>query len=313
MGSVVLQQLDRFGPSRCEALTVGEARAWANELATRHYENFTVVSRLLPATRREHFAAVYAFCRWADDLGDETGDCDESLRLLSWWRQELGLCYAGKPRHPVFVALEPTVQRFAIPAEPFEDLIDAFEQDQRIDRYATWGQVLDYCTRSANPVGRLVLHLSESADEPRLALSDQTCTALQLVNFWQDVRRDIVERNRIYVPADLLAERDLTHDHLVGHVDGSAPLDREAMTGYKHVMRLAMARTQPMFTEGRQLWPMIDKPMRLPIKLFTLGGEAVASSIRRIDYDTLNRRPSLSRWTKMRLMGKAMIGKAVGA
>ncbi len=313
MASVVMQQLDRFGPAHCERLSQADARAWTRRLAESHYENFTVVSKLLPKRLREHFAAVYAFCRWADDLGDETGDPAESLRLLGWWRDELGLCYTGRPRHPVFVALEPTVRAFEIPSKPFEDLISAFEQDQTVHRYETWEQVVDYCTRSADPVGRLVLYMCGHADAERQRLSDRTCTALQLVNFWQDVRRDIVERDRVYVPAEALAEQGLTHDDLVGHVKGAKPLAAAHEEAYARVIEGLLDRTEPMFAEGRGLWAMIGRDMRLPIKLFTLGGEAVARSIRKIGYDTLDRRPAVGRATKLWLMARAMVGKVAGA
>jgi len=207
MTSIVLQQLDRYGPDHCETVPPSEARRYAVDLATSHYENFTVVSRVLPARLREDFAAVYAFCRWADDLGDETGDPRRSLELLDWWRQELDACYRGEPRHPVFVALKPTIEKHDIPATPFEKLIDAFVQDQGLTRSHTWEQVVDYCTRSADPVGRLVLYMCGYRDEQRQRLSDCTCTALQLANFWQDVRRDILERDRIYVPDAALSEQ----------------------------------------------------------------------------------------------------------
>src|SRR5262249_15633937 len=124
-----------------------------------------------------------------------------ALDLLRWWREELLRCYDGSPRHPVMVALRETIDRFAIPAQPFLDLLDAFEQDQRVSRYATYEQLLDYCCRSANPVGRLVLRLFECHDERRAALSDHVCTGLQLANFWQDVSRDL-ESGRVYLPAE---------------------------------------------------------------------------------------------------------------
>ena len=303
MVSVVIEQLQRFGPTRCETLDTEAARAWALELATSHYENFVVVSRLVPRHLREHFASVYAFCRWADDLGDETGDPQRSLELLSWWRDELDRCYAGDPRHPVFVALRPTIERFDIPPEPWQNLISAFEQDQRVHRYQTWPQVLDYCTRSADPVGRLVLYLAGHRDEHRQHLSDQTCTGLQLVNFWQDVRRDIIERDRIYVPADVLAAHGLTHDDLVDHVRGERQVDA------RPAIRELVDRTWPWFKRGRALWPRVGRDLRTPIRLFTLGGEYIMRSIERIDHRTLDVRPRLGRSAKARLMLRAFAAK----
>jgi len=306
MNATVIDQLDRFGPTSCEAMSRDAARAYAMDLATGHAENFSVISRLVPRELRPHFAAIYAFCRWADDLGDETGDPAKSEQLLAWWREELGRCYAGDPRHPVFVALQPTVEQFDIPATPFEHLIDAFEQDQRVHRYETWEQVIDYCRRSADPVGRLVLYLSGYRDAHRQRLSDATCTALQLVNFWQDIRRDILERDRIYVPADVLEQHGLTHGDLVDHVYGRRTIDA------RPVVKELVDRTWPRFREGRLLWPMIEGPTRGSIKLFTLGGEHVMRRIERIDYQTLDRRPTLTKFTKAMLVLRAMIGKAVG-
>ena len=309
MGSAILKQLDTYGPERCQALSPDEAVAYAHRLVRSQYENFSVVSLLVPRELRDDFASVYAFCRWADDLGDETGDRQRSLDLLGWWRAELEACYRGEPRHPVFVALQPTIRRHEIPIDPFDHLIQAFEQDQRVDRYQTWEQVVDYCTRSADPVGRLVLYVCGYRDAARQQLSDRTCTALQLINFWQDVRRDIVERDRIYVPADALEQHGLTHDDLVGHVVGGQPLDVEQDEAYRKVIRELVERTWPLFAEGRQLLPRVDRRVRLPIELFTLGGEAVMHRVERIGYDTLNRRPRVGKATKLLLMGRAMCGR----
>jgi len=209
----------------------------------------------------------------------------------------------------VFVALRPTIRRHDIPAEPFEDLIDAFVQDQRVHRYDTWEQVLDYCTRSADPVGRLVLYLCGYRDERRQRLSDQTCTALQLINFWQDVRRDIVERDRIYVPADVLTKHGLRHGHLVAHVSGERPFTAEQRQAYRAVIRELVDRTEPMFVEGRRLWPMLAADVRLSIQLFTFGGESVLKAVRRMDHDTIDTRPSVGKATKIMLMLRVMFEK----
>jgi len=297
-----------MGPDACEAYTAEQAAAYVRELATSHYENFTVVSRLLPVDLRDHFAAVYAFCRWADDLGDEVGDRERSLELLAWWRAELQRCYAGEPRHPVFIALEPTVRRFDIPIELFDKLIQAFEQDQRVHRYETWEQVVDYCTRSADPVGRLVLYMGGYRDEARQRLADATCTALQLANFWQDVRRDILERERIYVPAEALARRGLNHEMLVGHARGERRLNEEQARGYRETIREMVDRTWPLFAKGRGLWPLIRRDLRLSVRLFTLGGETVLRRIERIGHDTLERRPVVGGRTKLSLMARGLAG-----
>jgi squalene synthase HpnC len=221
-------------------------------------------------------------------------------------------CYAGRPRHPVFVALARTVERHTIPAKPFHDLIDAFKQDQTVTRYPDWAQLIDYCRRSADPVGRIVLHMGcGGAPEARLLqLSDATCTALQLVNFWQDVRRDIQERDRIYVPADALAEQGLTHQDLLDHVRGAATLDAPRMKRYQDVMRSLMRRTWPLFERGRELPPLAPRDIRLPVRLFGMGGEAVMRAIEAIDGATLDRRPRLSKATKAWLMIRAWIESA---
>jgi len=165
--------------------------------------NFQVVSFLLPKRLHQDFYNVYSFCRWADDLGDEIGDTAESLQLLSWWRCELQAMYAGEPRHPVFVALRDTAARHALPIEPFDNLIAAFEQDQTVTRYRDFAELFGYCRHSANPVGRLVLGLCGYRDAARYALSDATCTALQLANFWQDVIVDL-KKDRVYLPLDVM-------------------------------------------------------------------------------------------------------------
>jgi len=307
MASIILDQLDTYGPAHCERLDYDAASAYTRELATRHYENFSVVTRLLPARLRDDFAHVYAFCRWADDLGDEVGDPAQSEELLHWWRDELDACYAGEPRHPVFVALQRTITNHDIPSEPFEKLIDAFVQDQHVHRYETWDQVVDYCTRSADPVGRLVLYMAGCRDAQRQTLSDATCTALQLVNFWQDVRRDILERDRIYVPGDTLAAHGLTHDDLVGHVTAAHALDTAQMDAYRAALADLMARTWPLFQRGRELWPLVPREVRLSIKLFTLGGESVMRRIEKINYATLDQRPRVGKAAKLGLMLKALV------
>ena len=189
--------------------THSESEAYTKRVATGHYENFHVVSFLLPKHLHQDFYNVYAYCRWADDLGDEIGDPAESLRLLQWWSGELDRMYAGEAAHPVFVALRGTVAKYGIPKQPFADLVSAFVQDQTVTRYQDWDGVLDYCVRSANPVGRLVLYLCGYSDPERQRLSDATCTGLQLANFWQDVTVDQC-KDRVYLPLDLLARHNYT-------------------------------------------------------------------------------------------------------
>ena len=171
-----LRQLARFGPQRSYApVSRGAARAYCARLARAHYENFSVASLLLPRRLLPHFHHVYAYCRWADDLADETVGGTEALRLLRWWRGELLECYGGRPHHPVMVALAETIREFAIPPDPFIRLLFAFEQDQLLKRYQTFAQLLDYCRYSANPVGHLVLYLCRSYSRDNAALSDHVC------------------------------------------------------------------------------------------------------------------------------------------
>src|ERR1700688_4858696 len=197
-----------------EGCSPEEAERYTRWLAMHHYENFGVVSWLLPRSLHQHFYNVYAYCRWSDDLGDEVPDHARALALLDDWERELDACYAGHPSHPVLIALAPTIKAFDIPSEPFRDLLTAFRQDQHAPRYETWGDVIGYCRYSANPVGRLVLYLCGYRDAMRQQLSDATCTALQLANFWQDVSRDL-EKGRIYIPLDALAAHGLAEEDIV--------------------------------------------------------------------------------------------------
>jgi hypothetical protein len=191
-------ELARWGPGRRDTpVSPNLARSYCARVARTHYENFTVASALLPRRLVPHFHAVYAYCRWADDLADEA----RSPELLGWWRSELLAMYAGQPRHPVMVALRGTVMRFAIPPGPFLSLLTAFEQDQWVTEYGSFADLLGYCRNSANPVGHLVLYLFGCFTPDRAALSDEVCTGLQLANFWQDVGRDL-DIGRVYLPRE---------------------------------------------------------------------------------------------------------------
>ncbi|MDX1683067.1 MAG: squalene synthase HpnC, partial [Phycisphaeraceae bacterium] len=283
---------------------------------------FTVVSWFLPRRLRDDFRHVYSFCRWADDLGDETGDPERSLELLGWWREELDRCYEGEPRHPVFVALAPVIERREIPRDPFDHLIDAFEQDQRVTRYDTWEQTVDYCTRSADPVGRLVLYICGYRDEARQRLSDATCTALQLANFWQDVRRDVLERDRVYIPREVADAHGLDIATMVSAIraDASAPADgsscaadrpsagiKAIQPAYRATMEELVGRTWPLFEQGRELLPKVAADVRMDIRLFTMGGEAVLRAIERQRFDTLRHRPTVGKAAKLWLMSRALM------
>lgn len=274
-----------------------QAQAYTRELAHSHYENFSVVSFLLPRHLRQDFCNVYAFCRIADDLGDEVGDRALASEYLGRFREQLQTCYGGKADTAVFVALSGTIARHDIPIQPFLDLIDAFEQDQHINRYANFEQLQDYCRRSADPVGRLVLYLCGYRDEARQRLSDRICTGLQLANFWQDVRRDFVERNRIYLPADSMARFGVTEEQIASfRFDGH----------FRDLMKFEVDRAAACFDEGTALLPLLAPAVRRQISLFEQGGRAILRAIERQNYDTLSRRPSLSTWQKGRLIFKAL-------
>ena len=274
-----------------------EARRYTRRLALGHYENFSVISILLPQHLRQDFANVYAFCRTADDLGDEVPDKALSLRYLHRFKEFTHACYNGRPASPLFIALRETIAKYEIPIDPFLDLIDAFEQDQRVDRYETFGQVVDYCRRSADPVGRLVLYMCGYRDDERQRLSDRTCTALQLANFWQDVRRDIVDRNRIYIPAESMRQFGVTEAQIVeGRCDDN----------YRQLIRFEVDRTESLFNEGERLLPMLNSDVRQQVTLFGKGGRAVLEAIRNQDYDTLSRRPVISGWQKGKLIAGAL-------
>lgn len=279
-----------------------DAERQARELASGHYENFPVVSRLVPKNLRQDFCNVYIFCRVADDLGDEVGDKQKSLEYLADFRRQTLEMYEGRARTVVFAALSETVRRHDIPSKPFLDLIDAFEQDQRVSRYDTFEQVVDYCTRSADPVGRLVLYVSGYRDERRQNLSDRTCTALQLANFWQDVRRDIVERDRIYLPRDSMKQFGVSEEQIIaGRCDEH----------YRRLIRFEVDRCQRIFDEGKALLPLLAPAVRRHVALFGKGGEAILEAIRRQKYDTLSKRPTLSKWQKGRLVFGAMAAMAL--
>ena len=285
-------ELARFGPhGRCPTAP-GDAWAYCARVARCHYENFSVASLLLPRRLLRHVQAVYAFCRWADDLADEAGGGDGAMALLGWWRRELLACYDGTPRHPVTLALRETIRRFHIPPQPFLDLIDAFEQDQRVTSYATYEQLLDYCRRSANPVGRIVLHLCDAHDGRRVILSDHVCTALQLANFWQDVGRDL-SLGRVYLPAGDRLRFGYGEDDLNA---------RRFTPAFAELMRFEVARTRELFARGYPLVELMPVEMRGQTELFMEGGLAILDKIESQGFDVWQRRPALAKWEKGRLV-----------
>jgi squalene synthase HpnC len=283
--------------------TQAEAEQYTRWLATHHYENFHVVSFLLPKKLHQDFYNVYSFCRWADDLGDEIGDTAESLRLLGWWRGELEAMYSGQVQHPVFVALEGTARKCKLPKQLFADLISAFEHDQRVTRYANWDEVFEYCRCSANPVGRLVLRLCGYSDDERDRMSDATCTALQLANFWQDVSVDY-GKGRIYLPLEDLRRYSVSEKDIQ---------EKQNTPAFCQMMKFEVERARQRFERGLPLVSKVDAALAIDIELFSRGGQEILHAIERQQFAVLGRRPVISKSRKLTLGARAALGKLLGA
>ena len=280
--------------------TLAEAQAWCRRLAESHYENFHVASWFLPKRLRPHFHSIYAYCRVADDLGDETGDRDQSLALLDFWRMQLDDCYRGVTRHPVFVALAVTIGACDIPKEPFADLLTAFRQDQVVTRFSTIDEVLAYCRYSANPVGRLVLYAAGYRDAERFRLSDQTCTGLQLANFWQDVASDYQARGRIYLPLADMARFKVSEEVIASG---------KATPEFLELIRYEVGYTRILFRNGIPLVGMVDRELAIDLDLFSRGGLEILRAVEQQGFDVLHARPALSKPRKALLLVRALAGK----
>jgi squalene synthase HpnC len=279
--------------------TLDQARAYCQRLATTHYENFHVASWFLPARLRSHFYSIYAYCRISDDLGDEVGNREQSLALLDLWGRELDACYRGEARHPVFVALAETIRACDIPQKPFADLLVAFRQDQTVLRYPTMDDVLGYCRYSANPVGRLVLYACGYRDPEMFRLSDFTCTALQLANFWQDLSADYA-RGRIYLPLDEMQRYG---------VDEATIARRDPTPAFRELLRHEVDYARRMFAEGLPLIGLVDRELAVDLDLFSRGGLEILHAIERRQYDVLTARPVISKTRKLGLVVRALYGK----
>jgi len=279
--------------------TLEEARKYCERLARSHYENFSVASWFLPARFRQDFFNVYTYCRISDDLGDEVGDPAASLQLLDEWETQLDNCYAGAPRHPVFVALAETIKKCEIPKSPFADLLRAFRKDQTVTRYRTFDDLLGYCRYSANPVGRLVLYVCGYRDEQRQMLSDYTCTALKMANFWQDVSVDYV-KGRVYLPLEDMAKYGVSEETI-----SSGRNTNE----FRELMNFEVARAREWFHKGLPLASMLDRELAIDIELFSRGGLEILNAIEKQDYAVLGRRPSISKRRKLALVARAALGK----
>src|SRR5580704_16003552 len=280
---------------------VEDAQRYTRWLATHHYENFSVVSWLLPGHLHQHFYNVYAYCRWSDDLGDEVADSARALQLLDAWEGEVRSIYTpgDGPSHPVLIALAETIRAKDIPVDPFANLLKAFRRDQAVHRYATWADVYDYCVYSANPVGRLVLYLCGYRDAERQQLSDFTCTALQLANFWQDVSVDYA-KGRIYLPLDSLAKFGVSESDIA---------ERRATPQFLEMMKFEVARARDWFRMGLPLVGKVDKHLATDLDLFSRGGLEILNAIEQQDYDVLTKRPSISKPRKLWLVARAAVGK----
>jgi squalene synthase HpnC len=275
-----------------------EAQAYCRRLARSHYENFSVASWFLPKRLRQHFFNVYAYCRISDDLGDEVGDSMASLRLLDQWEAELNACYSGNPRHPVFVAMAKTVRAFDIPKQPFADLLTAFRRDQVITRYQTFEDLLGYCRYSANPVGHLVLYLCGYRDQDRQALSDFTCTALQLANFWQDVSTDYA-KGRVYLPLEDLGHYGVSEEDIAAERNTAA---------FCEMMHFEVERARQWFELGLPLIKKVHRELAVDLDLFSRGGQEILNAIEDQGFNVLGNRPSISKSRKLTLVVRAAVG-----
>lgn len=285
------------------APTLEEARAYCQHLAETHYENFHVASWFLPKALRPHFHSIYAYCRISDDLGDEVGDRAVALALLDLWGQELVACYEGRARHPVFVALAETIRACGIPKEPFADLLVAFRQDQMVTRFETMDDVLAYCRYSANPVGRLVLYacgeVTPETQEEKFRLSDATCSALQLANFWQDVRVDW-QKDRVYLPQADMRRFGVSDSTIAAGV---------ATPQFRELLRFEIGYTRNLFEQGLPLIGKVNRDLALDLDLFSRGGLEILRAVERQEYDVLSARPAITKGTKIQLALRALSGK----
>jgi squalene synthase HpnC len=284
-----------------EAPSLEEARDWCKRLAESHYENFHVATWFLPKALRPYFHSIYAYCRVSDDLGDEAGNPAQALALLDLWGQELDACYEGRMRHPVFVALAETIRDCSIPKQPFADLLTAFRQDQTVTRYATMLDLLGYCRYSANPVGRLVLYACGEASEEKFRFSDATCSALQLANFWQDVRVDW-GKGRVYIPQQDMEFFSVTDQTIA---------DGEATPEFRALMQFEVDFARGRFEEGLSLIDMVERDLAVDLDLFSRGGLEILRAIEHCDYDVLSARPQISKPAKLKLAMRAVAGKAL--
>jgi len=278
--------------------TPGDSFEYCEKIAYGHYENFPVASRFIPADKRRYLAAIYAFARTADDFADEPGYTQaERIESINRWDQRLSDCYNGEASHPIFIALCETVDRFQIPIDLFQNLLTAFRSDVTTKRYETFEQVLDYCSCSANPVGRLVLLLFNYRSELMMMHSDNICTALQLTNFWQDVSIDI-QKDRLYLPREDLDQFHVKEDEI---------LTRLPSTRFRKLISFEVARTERLFREGKPLLQEVGRDLRFELRLTWNGGMNILSKIKSQGFDVFQKRPHLSGLDKVRLFLRTLV------
>ena len=302
MGTAAQEAVSNLARAIAGPLQTGEvwaldrAYGYCERLARSHYENFPVGSALVPKRLRKHFYSIYAFARIADDFADEGYEQgyseQERLEMLGEWRRMLIESLAGRASHPVFVALAHTTSEFDLPPDLFEDLLSAFEQDVTVRRYQSFDQLLDYCRRSANPIGRLVLLLFGYRDEQRSQWSDQICTALQLTNHWQDVSIDL-DKDRIYLPQQDLSQFGLADEDLS---------NRRASDRFKDLLRFQIDRTRSMFIRGKPLCLSVSGRLGLELRAVWLGGMRILDRMEQNGYDIFSRRPVISSADKLNIL-----------
>ncbi len=296
--NIVLEDLKLFGPaSSAPQMDVCQAKKYCKTLAERHYENFSIASFLVPASIRQDFINLYAYCRWSDDLADEIGDAADSLRLLDWWRMELRACFSGIAKHPVFIALEETIRVHRLSLEHFEHLLDAFVQDQSVIRYSSQQEIIQYCSGSANPVGRMLLQLAQVEEPYAMQLSDQICTGLQLANFCQDIRQDAL-RGRIYLPREIWDRFQISESEiLAARVTDNLQF---ALKDWVDSARSHLLRGLPLVRRTPR-WLARD------IQLFARGGLTILNNIERSNFNVWERPIEVSKKQKLVLLLRAII------
>ncbi len=274
------------------AASIREAFSHCESVARTHYENFPVGSRFVPGSLRPHVCSIYAFARAADDFADEPGlKPTQRLLRLNGWQNNLDACLT-EPKGPVFTALAETIRAFDLPTQLLRDLLSAFRLDVTTPRHKTFEDLLSYCRYSANPIGRLILHLFGYRDERRCLLSDAICSALQLTNFWQDISVDF-SRGRIYIPQDDMKRFDVTEEDLA---------ERRVTPGFRRLLDLEIARTEALFNRGRFLSETVTGRLRLELRAICLGGLRILHKIRHNDYNVFDRRPRITAWDRTCLL-----------